>query len=102
MLTVLEAYPRDWVTWSIWGPKAARSGDAHFELRHAAAAHADWTAALRLVDTRLETNPSDRRLLEGQAYLKALLGDSAGARVAWHRALELPPPSVALMGVDKI
>jgi tetratricopeptide (TPR) repeat protein len=102
VLTVLAADPRDWLTWSMWAPTAALTGDAHAELGQAAAARADWSSALKLVDTRLEAAPNDRRLLEWQAYLKAQLADVAGAREAWRRALELSPTSIALMGIDKI
>jgi tetratricopeptide (TPR) repeat protein len=102
VLTVLAADPRDWLTWSMWAPKAALTGDAHAELGQTAAARADWSAALKLLDMRLEITPNDRRLLEWQAYLKAQLVDVAGAREAWRRALELSPTSVALMGIDKI
>jgi tetratricopeptide (TPR) repeat protein len=86
----------------MWAPKAALTGDAHAELGQTAAARADWSAALKLLDMRLEISPNDRRLLEWQAYLKAQLVDVAGAREAWRRALELSPTSVALMGIDKI
>jgi len=102
VLVVLSTVPRDWITWSLWVPKAVLTGDAHADLGQAAAAHADWTAALRLVDARLVASPNDRRLLEWQAYLKAGLRDSAGARDAWRRALELPPPAATLLGIEKV
>ena len=102
VLTVLAAVPRDWITWSMWAPKAALIGDAHAELRQGAAARADWGAALQLIEARLTPDPNNRKLLVWQAYLKSELGDVVGARAAWRRALELPPASVAILGIDKI
>ena len=57
---------------------------------------------MKLIEARLTPDPNNRTLLDWQAYLKSELGDVVGAWTAWRRALELPPASVAMLGIDKI
>jgi hypothetical protein len=47
-----------------------------------AAAQAEWRAALQLIDQRLAANPNFREDLYWQAFLRALLGDRAGAEAS--------------------
>jgi TolB-like protein/Flp pilus assembly protein TadD len=102
VLKFLASVPREWMTWSIWGPKAALTGDANAGLNKLAAARTDWQTALALVEQRLAITPNDRNLFEWKAYLEASLGESAKAEESWQRSREAPGQGMALLNVEKI
>jgi TolB-like protein/Flp pilus assembly protein TadD len=102
VLKFLASVPREWMTWSIWGPKAALTGDANAGLNKLAAARTDWETALALVVQRLAVTPNDRNLFEWKAYLEASLGERAKAEESWQRSREAPGQGMALLNVEKI
>ena len=102
LLKFLAAVPRDWMTWSILGPKAALTGDANAELNRPAAARTDWQTALTLVEQRLAATPNDRNLFEWKAYLEASLGEKTKAEETWQRSREAPSQGTPLLNVEKI
>ena len=79
ILKLLDAVPRNWITWGIEGPKAAITGDAHAALKQTTAARNDWAVALALVEQRLAASPNDWQLNLWKAYLLAALGQTDSA-----------------------
>jgi tetratricopeptide (TPR) repeat protein len=79
-LARLNAVPRDWLR-DAWhsGPKSELLGDALHHGGRGDAAVTEWRAALKLVDSRLETDPADRGLLINRSLLLADLGERAEA-----------------------
>ncbi len=88
IISLLNAVPRDWINWSIDGPKAAITGDAHEKLNHPALARNDWKKALDQVEQRLTASANDWKLNFWKAYLLAALGDRAGSDEALRLAKE--------------
>ncbi len=93
LLRFLRAVPRNWIKWSVAGPKAALTGEAHAALGRMVAARTDWQQALALVEQRLAEYPSDRANLEWKAWLQASLGLVEAARETYAFLRELPEPN---------
>ncbi len=102
LLKLMATVPREWITWSVWGPKAALTGDANAELKRPAAAQADWQSALALIDQRLVATPNDRNLLEWKAYVLASLGETGKAAEMWERARQIPKANIAVFAIERI
>ena len=79
-LARLNAVPRDWLR-DAWysGPKSELMGNALHSGGRGDAAATEWRGALKLVDSRLETDPANRGLLIHRSLLLANLGERAEA-----------------------
>jgi tetratricopeptide (TPR) repeat protein len=75
-LACLAAMPRDWLNDNWYrGPKGRLIGDALQLAGRPEAAAAEWRAALKLVEARLATNPTNSMLLYNRVLLLGKLGE---------------------------
>jgi tetratricopeptide (TPR) repeat protein len=75
-LACLAALPRDWLNDNWYrGPKGRLIGNALQLAGRPEAAAAEWRAALKLVEARLATDPTNGALLYNQVLLLARLGE---------------------------
>ena len=80
LLEILRAIPRDWLASGHFvGPKAWFSGRAHQLAGRTIAAQAEWGGALACVEQRLAAQGSTVSLLQWQALLLALMGETRKA-----------------------
>jgi tetratricopeptide (TPR) repeat protein len=101
LLTLLQQVPREWLTWSINGPKDAIMGDALAKLGRTEGARLSWQQAMKQVETRLAAEPDSRNLLAWKMYLQDALGDAAGFAQTKRLFTELPGrPNTALLQYD--
>jgi tetratricopeptide (TPR) repeat protein len=78
ILALLEPMAGEWIVWGLDGPVDVLIGDALALLGRREAAVLSWQQALKQIDTRLATRPTDKNLVGWQLYLQEALGDVAG------------------------
>jgi len=89
-LRILDNVPRDWLSsGGRSGPRAGFAGELHEMAGHAAAARAEYTAGLKVVEQRLAEKPSAPELLRWKASLLTHLGRRSEAEGLFRSVWEM-------------